>query len=290
MINSRTIRSYNLHLLDPLDTVGKFNLPFLKKENGVPKRLIGFNQILSFRGNKSETGVHFYLDDYQFERVWNRPERYVSIFQKFQMIIMPDFSTFLDMPMAMILWNCYRNRLLGAFYQRNGIRVIPSLCFGREEMWSFCMDGIPRYGTISVGTLGKKANLDLWKYCMDESLSILQPKKIIMVGERIQFDAGNAKVVWFQPEHLARMRKIRKKGNGPRTNFLVQNSRLVYYVANMMGSQEGPDGGRTASQNSTNRRVFFTTSAVCPSWKSGLHLQDALLTPDSLGTAPMSFP
>lgn len=70
---------------------------------------------------------------------------------------------------------------------------------------------------------------------MDESLSILQPKKIIMVGERIQFDAGNAKVVWFQPEHLARMRKIRKKGNGPRTNFLVQNPRLVYYVANMMG-------------------------------------------------------
>ena len=35
---------------------------------------------------------HFYLDDYQFERVWREPDVYVPILKKFNAVIGADFS------------------------------------------------------------------------------------------------------------------------------------------------------------------------------------------------------
>ncbi len=37
--------------------------------NHIPGSLIGFNYALS--SSNKETSVHFYVDDYQFERAWN---------------------------------------------------------------------------------------------------------------------------------------------------------------------------------------------------------------------------
>lgn len=36
---------------------------------------IGFNYAAS-TARRAGKGVHFFLDDYQFERVWNNPDRY----------------------------------------------------------------------------------------------------------------------------------------------------------------------------------------------------------------------
>ena len=38
--------------------------------------LIGFNELLTCGGTDG-AGVHFYIDDYQFERFWRSPERYL---------------------------------------------------------------------------------------------------------------------------------------------------------------------------------------------------------------------
>ena len=39
----------------------------------------------------------------------------------------PDFSLYLDMPMAMKIWNVYRSRLIGQMMQDADIVVIPTL-------------------------------------------------------------------------------------------------------------------------------------------------------------------
>lgn len=289
----RTIKNYNLDCLDDSLVCGKFEIPTFYAANVIPQRLIGFNQVLSWKGSRKNIGVHFYLDDYQFERVWNCPKYYADKLRGFECVLTPDFSLYTDMPFIMQGWNHYRKMLIGQVFSNMGLNVIPSIGWSLPASYQFCFDGVPTRATIAVSTIGipKSAyRVKIWTEGMAEAVQRLKPRQILAYGEPLPFDPAGAEVVWFRSEHLDRMRKIRRKGNGPRTNFLVQNPRLVYYVASMMGSQEGPDGGRTASQNSTNRRVFFTTSAICPSWKSGLHLQDALLTPDSLGTAPMSLP
>lgn len=201
-------------------------------------QLIGFNQAISLKCNQSGIGVHFYLDDYQFERVWNFPNRYVNILKHFGCVAAPDFSMLIGMPKAMMIWNHYRKMAVAQFWQNQGIQVIPTLNWADRDSWDFCFDGMPVGGSVSVSTLGVMKNpvaKKIWYDGMTEAVRRLKPEQILAYGQPIEFDPVGAEVVWFRSEHLDRMRKIRKKENGPRTNFLVQNPRLVYYVASMMG-------------------------------------------------------
>lgn len=81
----RTINGYNLPLLDGVENVGMYDIPALKPCDVVPDDLIGFNEAkttVSF-----DAGVHFFLDDYQFERVWRRPDVYVRTLGRFQCVL-----------------------------------------------------------------------------------------------------------------------------------------------------------------------------------------------------------
>ena len=61
---------------------------------------IGFNEVNTYKGKCTQTGVHFFLDDYQFERIWQRPTVYTRKLSKFKVIASPDFSLYTD-PKAM---------------------------------------------------------------------------------------------------------------------------------------------------------------------------------------------
>lgn len=59
-----------------------WGFPKFENSDVIPSKLIGFNEVLSSKD--CECGVHFYIDDYQFERIWNNPERYIEKLQKFE--------------------------------------------------------------------------------------------------------------------------------------------------------------------------------------------------------------
>lgn len=111
----RTGQLVNWFLLDGLELTPAGNpitqptaLPF-----GVD-HLIGFNELLTCKHPES-AGVHFFLDDYQFERFWRQPERYLNALAKFPMVLGPDFSLYTDFPAPLQRWNHYRNQLLTAW-------------------------------------------------------------------------------------------------------------------------------------------------------------------------------
>lgn len=234
----RTIEIYNLDYLDDTLLCGNWEIPSFYATDVVPERLIGFNFVNSWKEERKNTGVHFYLDDYQFERVWNRPEYYAEKLRGFQCVLTPDFSLYTDMPLMMQGWNHYRKMMIGQIFSSMGIPVIPSVGWSLPESYQFCFDGVPIGTTIAVSTVGivrYPNRKKIWLEGMNEAVMRLKPRQILAYGEPLPFDPAGAEVVWFRSEHLDRMRKIRKKENGPRTNFLVQNPRLVYYVASMMG-------------------------------------------------------
>ena len=109
-----TIKKYNLDLYDPYETDGPFEMPVIKKTLHIPNELIGFNEAISSKHNQS--GIHMFIDDYQFERIWNTPERYVNVLKQYDCVLTPDFSLYMDMPRAMKVWNIYRSRLIGWYY------------------------------------------------------------------------------------------------------------------------------------------------------------------------------
>lgn len=123
----RTGQLVNWFLLDGLEltpagypVTQALSLPF-----GVD-HLIGFNELLTCK-HPENAGVHFFLDDYQFERFWRMPERYLYALEKCPLVIGPDFSLYTDFPAPIQHWNHYRNQLLTAWLQHNGVCAIPTV-------------------------------------------------------------------------------------------------------------------------------------------------------------------
>ena len=82
--------------------------------------LIGFHNTKRNDGKNTGKAVHFYMDDYKFECVWNQPERYLRKLSQYRFVLTPDFSLYTNMPLAMQIWNVFRGQWCGAFWQANG--------------------------------------------------------------------------------------------------------------------------------------------------------------------------
>lgn len=185
----RTANTYNLDSYDPTNTDGFYQMPIIKAIKDYPTSLISFNYVLSTEPKKN-MGVHFYLDDYQFERVWNNPESYLDKLASFDYVLTPDFSLYLDMPMAMKIWNIYRSRLIGQMLQNIGAKVIPTLSWAEKDTFKFCFDGIEPGGVVSVSTIGVKRDsnaMQIWQDGMKEALKRLKPSYVIVYGGDIGF-------------------------------------------------------------------------------------------------------
>ena len=120
---ARTDDYYNLRLCD-IDDCGPDGMPLLAPTDIRPARLIGFNYAKSWNEPKTGVGIHFFLDDYQFERIWNKPEEYTRLLASFDMACAPDWSLYLDMPRPMQQWNVYRSRAIGDWWQRQQARRV----------------------------------------------------------------------------------------------------------------------------------------------------------------------
>lgn len=59
--------------------------------------------------------------------MWNNPSRYLAILKNFKGVITTDFSIYRNMPIAMQIWNTYRNRALTYNLQSNGVDIIPNV-------------------------------------------------------------------------------------------------------------------------------------------------------------------
>lgn len=148
---------------------------------------IGFNYVIGCRHPEDKI-VHFYLDDYQFERVWNDPNRYVPLLSKFKAVFSPDFSLYIDFPKAVQIFNHYRKQWCSAYWQEHGIKVIPSICWSDEESFDWCFDGVPKHSLISISSIGgfgnhSEHNKELWLTGYEKCLEVLEPSQVILFGK-----------------------------------------------------------------------------------------------------------
>lgn len=107
-------------------------------------RMLPFNYALNYKGDKKDIFIHFYIQDYLFNRIWNSPQRYIDVLKEYKGIIMPDFSLFVDMPIPLQQFNHYRNLWFARMCQIQGIQVIPSLNWSTEDSFDWCTDGLPK--------------------------------------------------------------------------------------------------------------------------------------------------
>ncbi len=93
-------------------------------------RFIAFNQVARDRGEHPDRVVHFFLYDYEFEKLWKDPDVFVQRLKPCRAVLTPDFSMYLEMPAALQLYNTFRNRWCGVYLAQKGITVIPTVNWG----------------------------------------------------------------------------------------------------------------------------------------------------------------
>lgn len=195
----RTNKSYNLNIGQNIKYTSDFwQMPIIKNDNFIPEDLIGFNYALT--NKEKNCGIHCYVDDYQFERLWNNPDKYIDALKEYQCFLSPDFSLYIDMKMSTKIWNTYRSRFIGAYYQSKGLKVIPTISWAEEETFAFCFKGIPKGSIVSISTIGvkdDKKSLETWKSGMDEMIKQIKPSTILVYGGKIDFDYGIIETIYF---------------------------------------------------------------------------------------------
>lgn len=186
----RTADEYNLRQFDEARAEGFYQIPMLRPTSYIPSDLIGFNYVLST--DRRDAGVHFFIDDYQFRRCYERPDYYIEKLSEFPCVLTPDWSLYMDMPIAMQIHNVYRSHLFGQMCQDAGIEVIPTLQWAGRESYQFCFDGMPRNSVVAVSTVGvmrSSEGAQIWRDGMAEAIKRLHPKTIVQYGvEMPDFD------------------------------------------------------------------------------------------------------
>lgn len=201
--------TFKYSLISGAELVGKYGFPKLTGIGAIPDKLIPFNMAMS-AGDISDSWIHFFIDDYQFERVWKYPMRYMNVFCRAKGIIAPDYSMYTGMPQAQIIWNCYRSRALAYWYGKNGVPTIPVVEWSEYSDLDWCMDGIPKFSTIAIGTYGSNRNAasryallkGIERICCDVS-----PSTLLVYGNEMREIQSLCKNVVFKENYCQTMKK-----------------------------------------------------------------------------------
>lgn len=172
---------------------GCFEIPILSPPPQIliPKSLTPFSK-RKYAGT-FDTAICEYEHDIRFSQLVYDPSSLVREIRDFSAFITPDCSLYRDMPLCLQIANTYLNRAVGAFFQSEGIYVIPNVRWGDERSFTTCelpekfaFLGVPRQSIVSVGTYGcirGSENRYYFQAGLDAMLQELDPKVVLVYGQ-----------------------------------------------------------------------------------------------------------
>ena len=193
-MTGKTMRDNPLFMRNSFATAGKWGIPLVKKQ-GLTTENFMLVACSDTRANDNEEnkkrGVHFFVDDYRFSGIYDNPERTIERYSQYAFLLTPDFSTYADMNLWRQLESVVKNRWVGAYWQSNGLTVVPTVSWSTSRSFDFCFDGIETHSIVAVSTLGcKKAKLDFMRG-YEIMLEKIQPELIICFGDPFHEMQGN---------------------------------------------------------------------------------------------------
>lgn len=187
-------RSKQTFLRNEFDAFGKCNIPLIRKNELALANvnLISYTDIKTndIDENKQK-GVHFYIDDYRMEGLYYNPTKSLHRLTQYKFLISPDYSLYKDMPKAVQLFNVFRSRWCGAFWQSKGITVVPNVGWGDASTFDYCFDGIEEGSVVAVGTIGCKKSKLAFMRGYNEMLKRIKPSAVICFGSPFAEMQGN---------------------------------------------------------------------------------------------------
>lgn len=197
-------------LRNEFDTFGRWNIPLVRKNKLDVSEvdLICYSDIKAndIDENKQK-GVHFFIDDYRMERVYFHFDKQLQRLSQYKFLLTPDFSLYAEMPKAIQLYNVFRNRWCGAYWQSKGITVVPSISWSDGDSFSFCFNGVEQGSIVAIGMIGCKQNRLAFLRGYDAMIENINPTAIICFGVPFPEMRGNIVAIDYQ-----KTRRVNRSG------------------------------------------------------------------------------
>jgi hypothetical protein len=168
---------------------GKYDMPTLEKQavDLDALKLIRFSDIVKRETRDRDATVHFFIYDDEYDEVWRKPDSYIDELAQYRQVLTTDFSLYINMSLAMQIFNTYRNRWLGCYWQEKGLTVIPTVGWSDEWSFEFCFDGIQEGAVVAVSTLGSYDIESTYMKGFRQMCDKIKPGKVICYAK--PFDA-----------------------------------------------------------------------------------------------------
>lgn len=202
-----------LNDLEFIDSTAPFPMPKVQKvvPFDLPSVATPFSKAL-YRTNK-DTVVVFYEPDTKFARILHNPKRYVEALKRFACVVGPDFSQKIGMNPFVNFHNHWWNMALTAYFQSQGVPMIPNVTWSNPASYSYAFVGIPKNSVIAINCTGIKGNhaaMYLWRKGYEEALRVLEPILIIRYGDKMPGEREGISV-YFENINLKNLRNGRKR-------------------------------------------------------------------------------
>jgi hypothetical protein len=162
-------------------TYGHYGMPLVRKQ---PVDLSGLKLMRFSDARKDETQdqdatIHFFIDDSRFDEIWKDPQGYVAELSQYKQVLSPQFSVFVNFSRVLQIFNTFRSRWMGAYFQSKGMTVIPTITWGNETSFDFVYDAIEKGSVLAVSTLGNSSNEWMFMKGFREMCERLEPDAVI---------------------------------------------------------------------------------------------------------------
>jgi hypothetical protein len=180
-------------LLSSLQRIDKF-LNFTDDyESPIVKAFLGVTPytLCAFHHRKEtlrkDIAIHFFIHDSKFVSVLNSPYKYIDELKNYRWVIAPDFSVQPQMPLEEKRYNIFNIKRITAWWQYNGINVIPNVVWCSGVDYEYCFDGLPKHSVVAINSTGvgkDERSKQVWIEGYKKAIEVLLPKLIIRYGAK----------------------------------------------------------------------------------------------------------
>ncbi len=136
--------------------------------------------------------VSFYTYDAKFEGIWSNPTKFTSrmLNLKIPAVTTVDFTTYNNGYLAENIWQLFRSRWLGRYWQEVGLQVIPSVMtfdVNQKEKFDLSLTGIPKYANCISAQIQAKLDgdnqqgqLNMYRVSIQKVLHKIEPKQLLL--------------------------------------------------------------------------------------------------------------
>lgn len=193
-MTSKQMRNNSLFMRNNFQSDGKWGLPLIKKQE-INLENINLIACSDTKSNDCEenkkNGVHFFVDDYRFNGIYDNPERTLNKYSQYKFLLFPDFSTYADMDLWRQLESVAKNRWVGAYWQSKGLTVIPTITWSNARSFDFCFDGVEKNSIVAIGMIGCKREKNAFLRGYNTMIEKIEPSTVICFGHPFDEMGGN---------------------------------------------------------------------------------------------------